>query len=259
MARLISLARLLANRRWTRYSEPFPHVVARDVFQKAFYRELESQFQEALIDGVGRPGKRQRFVLQSPEYDAYVLLPDRGLADPLRLFISRSWHDLLAELFDVKTTLDVQCAFHHHSVGSATGWVHSDIGLRYFMDAPHSDGISLACAGRTPGAANAAGQNVRPVVRAIAMIFYLNNTWSPGRGGETGLYRSVQDPPTQPVARVPPLNNSLLAFECSPYSFHAFLKNHEYPRNSVNLWLYRPKADVVARWGEDKIYDVERP
>jgi len=26
----------------------------------------------------------------------------------------------------------------------------------------------------------------------------------------------------------------------------------------VNLWLHRPKNEVVARWGESRIFDVER-
>ena len=252
------LTDIVVNRRWMRYSDPFPHIVARNVFTKNFYEELESAFKKTLSRGFGQPGDKGRFARNTADYDAYVLLLSSKFAGPLGIFISRMWHDMLAGLIGLNATRDVQCSLHHHLVGSATGWVHSDIGLRWFMDAPKSDGINLACSGRTVDAARKAGVNARPVVRAVAMLFYLNNEWSPGSGGETGLYRSAQDLPTKPVSVVPPINNSILIFECTPYSFHTFLQNDRYPRNSVNLWLHRPKAQVVARWGESKIFDVAR-
>ena len=49
------------------------------------------------------------------------------------------------------------------------------------------------------------------------------------------------------------MNNSLVLFECTPFSWHGYLGNRAKPRNSVVMWLHRPKADVVARWGEPSI------
>jgi len=253
------LTDILANRRWMRRSDPFPHVVARDVFASGFHRKLESAFQEVLCGDFGRPEKRGVSDRNLPTYDANVLVLNSEFSGPLGIFISRPWHDMLTALFGLNTTRDVVCALHHHPLGSASGWVHNDLSIRWFTDAPKSDGINMACSGRTTHPARQAGMKASPVVRAITMIFYLNNAWSSGSGGETGLYRSAQDLPTEPAAVVPPVNNSILLFECTPYSFHSFLKNHRSPRNSVNLWLHRPKAGVVARWGEGKIFDVERP
>jgi hypothetical protein len=255
---MTNLTDILANRRWIRCSDPFPHIVARDVFAADFYGELESAFRKALARGPGQPGEKDRFARNMRGYDAYEMVLSSTFSGPLEIFISRAWHDMLTGLVGFNSTRDVTCALHHHDAGSATGWVHTDLGLRWFTDAPRPDGINLACSGRTPDAAHKAGLKARPVVRAVAMLFYLNNEWSPGDGGETGLYRSIQDPPDQPVGVAPPVNNSILLFECSPYSFHSFLKNHRHPRNSVNLWLHRPKAEVVARWGESKIFDVAR-
>jgi hypothetical protein len=258
-ARIVSLSDILDSRRWMRYSDPFPHVVARDVFVQSFYRELEDAFRAALSRGLGQPGEKARFTRNMPGYDAYGLVLDRRIAGPLGVFISRPWHDVLASLFGLNATGDVQCALHHHPPGSASGWVHNDLGLRWFMGDPKPGEVNLDCSGRTPAAARRAGLNPRPVVRAIAMLFYLNNgPWSPGRGGETGLYRTNRDPVNQPAAVVPPVNNSVLVFECTPYSFHTFLKNRRNPRDSVNLWLHRPRREVVVRWGESKIVDVAR-
>jgi len=96
-------------------------------------------------------------------------------------------------------------------------------------------------------------------IRAVAAIFYLDNPpWSPGDGGTTGLYRNASDPVDQPAAVVPPLNNSMLAFECTPFSYHGFVSNRRHPRNSVVLWLHRSRQDVVRRWGEHAIVGYKR-
>jgi hypothetical protein len=87
------------------------------------------------------------------------------------------------------------------------------------------------------------------MVRAASVIFYLNNPkWKPGDGGGTGLYRHWSDPVMFPAAVAPPLNNSFLAFECSPYSYHAFLANRQ-RRDSIIVFLYRELEDFVQQWG----------
>jgi 2OG-Fe(II) oxygenase superfamily len=259
MSRFEALTEVVANRRWIRRANPFPHVVAHNVFERSFYHELETAFQRVLLSGkFGRSGERKRIAPGMPAYDADVLLLTAGFSGPLGIFISKPWHDMIASLFGIRSTRDVQCALHHHRIGSATGWVHSDLGLRWFVGAPKPEGLNLACSGPTADAARRAGRIARPVVRAAAMLFYLNNEWSPGGGGETGLYRNGEDPPTRPAAMVPPVSNSILLFECTPYSFHSFLENRLHPRNSVNLWLYREKSEVVARWGERRIFDAAR-
>src|ERR1035438_3762909 len=158
----MKLADVLANRRWMRSSDPFPHFVARDVFVNTFYGELESAFRETLAKGFGPPGEPDRFARNMPEYDAYVAVLSSRFSGPLAIFTSKPWHDMLAGLLGMNSTRDVACSLHHHEVGSATGWVHCDLGLRWFMDAPKSDGINLACSGRTPHAAQKAGVKARP-------------------------------------------------------------------------------------------------
>jgi Rps23 Pro-64 3,4-dihydroxylase Tpa1-like proline 4-hydroxylase len=91
-------------------------------------------------------------------------------------------------------------------------------------------------------------------VRAVAILYYTaNEPWTPGDGGETGLYRRRTDPPDRPAARVAPHNNSMVAFECTPNSFHSFVTNRAKPRRSVTMWLHRRDTDVVDRWGEESI------
>jgi hypothetical protein len=93
-------------------------------------------------------------------------------------------------------------------------------------------------------------------VRAIAMIYYVGNApWAPGDGGVTGLYFGPNDPVDRPAKVVPPINNSLLTFECTPKSFHSFISNRVHPRTCIVLWLHRHRADAILRWGEKTIIE----
>jgi hypothetical protein len=44
-----------------------------------------------------------------------------------------------------------------------------------------------------------------------------------------------------------------MMFECRPNSYHGFISNKRGARNSMIMWLHRPKQDVIDRWGEDAI------
>ena len=56
-----------------------------------------------------------------------------------------------------------------------------------------------------------------------------------------------------PAAAVPPVNNMLLAFECTPNSYHSFISNKVAERNSVIMWLHRSDEMAVNRWGENTL------
>jgi Rps23 Pro-64 3,4-dihydroxylase Tpa1-like proline 4-hydroxylase len=90
-------------------------------------------------------------------------------------------------------------------------------------------------------------------MRAVAIIFYLANPSSGVFGGQTGLYRSNSDSIDKPAAVVPPVNNSLVAFECTPASFHGFISNRTAVRNTLVMWLHRDKSEAIRRWGEQNI------
>lgn len=247
------LADTLDNRRWWRRSEPFPHVVGYDVLRDEVYQDVVRAFRASLGTGRG--------YLSGHDIHGVTLTPDQH--GPLRLFTSRPWHDMLARLAGVRATGDVNCGLHHHVTGSASGFPHNDLNPGWFVRYPSADGIRLArpdlCEYTTGELRGTPRDPVVETVRAVAAIFYLDNeVWSPGDGGVTGLYRNASDPVDEPVAVVPPVNNSMLLFECTPFSFHGFVSNRRHPRNSIVLWLHRPKADVVTRWGEQAIVKYGR-
>lgn len=254
----IDLARLLAPGPWVLCNDPFPHVRAERVFVDEVYRELASAFETILAGRELASWPEAHFSRNMPGFDASAVDFDERVGAPFDLFVSRPWHDLFARLFAVNANGCVSGALHHHAIGSRDGFVHNDLNPGWFVDACHDQDIVIPrsdlCAyrnGSMPGGANV---TPREAVRAIVVIYYLNNAaWQVGDGGETGLYRAARDAGSHSVIAVPPLNNSLVAFEITPASFHSFRKNYRHARNSVIVWLHREKADVVSRWGNSVI------
>jgi len=253
----MSLASRLEARAWTLCHEPFPHVRAENVFTTEFHRELEVAF-GALLSGAGLaswPGAH--FRRNMPGFDATAVDFEGHVGAPFDCFVSREWCDVFARVFSVQGVRFVSGALHHHAAASRDGHVHHDLNPGWFADEGDARDIVLPRAdvcyrtGATPAGLAAPA---REMMRAVVIIYYLNNpTWSPGDGGETGLYRSGMDAVSDAVVSVPPMNNSLVAFECTPTSFHSFRSNRVQPRNSVIVWLHRDKQDVLARWGSSAI------
>lgn len=240
----------IANRRWWRRTYPFPHVVAYDIFTDDFYRRLEEAFQQQLA-------MPNTFNRNMPGYDATAVEFTRDMEEPFAVFVSRTWHDMVANLMNVNCTGDVVGSLHHHEPGSASGRPHNDLNPGWFVDRPKADGVNVAdatlCSYRT-GVVSRSGIAAHQSVRAIAIMYFLNNPpWMPGDGGETGLYKTPCDPVESPAAIIRPFNNSMVCFECTPFSYHSFITNRRTSRDSVTMWLHRTHADLVARWGEDTL------
>jgi hypothetical protein len=251
-------AAVMRSRRWWRRDRPFAHFVATDVFTPDFYAELEEAFRGILARGLGEAFRH------SSGYDAYIhhLAPD--IDGPLSFFVSHGWHDLLASVADVRVTNDVSVALHHHEPGSRDGTVHNDLNPGWFpatagtrtdvSGAIRADGINCVSSDLCDykhGTPHAPGITPVERTRAVAMIYFLNNApWKNGNGGECALYAHRSAAAAQTIA---PVSNSLLLFECTPWSYHRFLSNRVGARDSVILWLHREREHAVTRWGERSI------
>ncbi|MEV5836659.1 2OG-Fe(II) oxygenase family protein [Nocardia sp. NPDC052112] len=232
---------LFAHRRWIRRVDPFPHIYARDVFVPEFYGRL--------ADELARARRERPEAFESAADYGAVRASLAGLRDgPLALFLSREWHDLIARVSGVATTGDIEGAVLHHPPGSPFGSPHNGLHPARFEGSPGEVGtVDPKTGPRTPEFF------ARETVRAVAVLFYFGNPdWRPGDGGETALYAHLGANPV-PAVLVPPFDNSLLVFECTPRSWHTFVGNNAAARNSVVMWLHRPKEDVVRRWGGDSI------
>jgi hypothetical protein len=252
---------VLQNRRWWHRSRPFGHFVADDVFVRAFYDEIEGAFRAVLDKGLSETRAGGAFSRASSGYDAYIHPLPSTIDGPLAFFLSRGWHDLLASLAGVRATGDMSVALHHHEPHSRDGVIHNDLNPGWFVSRPRADGINPADAracNYNRGTPHAAGATPVERVRAVAMIFFLNNgAWKPADGGECALYATREGAP-EPEARIAPIDNSILVFECTPRSLHRFLGNRAAARDSVILWLHRDRSEAVARWGERAIVKWSR-
>src|SRR4051794_36781278 len=104
------LAVIIQNRRWRKFSSPFKHILARNVFIPTFYRELESAFAEALRSAALGTS---RFRYNGTSMDAFDLTFDRDVATPFSTFFSNTWLQLLGGLFDLCPCRYVSGGLHH--------------------------------------------------------------------------------------------------------------------------------------------------
>jgi hypothetical protein len=247
---------VLANRAWLRRDQPFPHVVARDVFIDDFYEALADTIRGTLARGLSETPAAHLFSRSIPGYDSYGIGFDPSVGDPVALFLSPAWRDLMSGLFGIGTTPYVFAGSHHHGVGSASGFIHSDFNPVWF---PRSVDESIRIpndhlCSYTRGAGPLADNDKIQVVRgAVVLFFLLNDGWQLGDGGALGLFSSAVASISEPALECPPLNNSLVAFECTPRSFHAFLTNRRLPRTSIIMWVHRTTDEALERFGADQL------
>lgn len=239
----------LSSSRWLVRTHPFPHVVADDVFPLSIYERLVAAFRRRF-----EQAEAEQRVTHTRNYQADIVALREQDRHEFPVLLDRAWHDLLARTAGTAHSGEIDGALHRHAVGSASGWVHTDFMASWF-DSAAAPGEALVAGRVRGGGAGPASPCVAPVerVRALAMILFLDNHWSEGRGGETGLYRHAHQAVDQPDVRIAPRNNSLLAFECTPHSYHSFLTNTHHPRHSIILWLHRGREATVAKWGTARV------
>jgi 2-oxoglutarate-Fe(II)-dependent oxygenase superfamily protein len=254
---VIELADVLSSRDWLSGSQPFPHLMCRDVFTAEFHAALCAQLAGLLGRGLSEGHDPTRMSRSLPGYDAYAI--GFGGADgdvPTSVFTSAAWRDLFCGLFGTERTPYVFAGAHHHAAGGVSGYLHNDLNPVWFpvaepgsMQSPDGRGCSYKT-----GAGNLPADRKIQVVRAVAVLYFLlNDEWRTEDGGEIGLYDSASAPVGRPLVRCPPLSNSVIAFECTPRSYHAYLANRRCPRTSIIMWTHRSTDDAIARFGEDKL------
>ncbi len=258
MTSSLDLAEIIANRRWVCRLSPFPHFIAENVFTSGFYQSLESEFREILNRGLAEYNDPDRFSRNMMNSDAYSWNFPSDINGCLSIFYSLEWHKLLSLLTKAECTMDVNGALHHHQLRSKNGSIHRDLGVGWFSNQKRGDGVNpmdISCCTYTHGPIPGQLTEARETVRAVTMIYYLaNHEWTAGDGGETGLYKSEYSPVDRPLAAVPPINNSLIIFENTPDSYHSFITNRVYTRNSAILWLHRSLESANKRWPNERIY-----
>jgi hypothetical protein len=193
------------------------------VFDQATYNAIRETFQRVVEDGTSVEYTAKHDFLGGPLTEA--------APEPLHVFLSPAWHQIFARIFNVNLVPQISAGLHRHRPGSRNGFPHNDIKPEEL----------------SPSAASGPIQTVR----ALSILYYLGNgPWHPPDGGGTGLYRHWSDAVEEPVRLVPPIGNSLLAFPCSPFSYHSFLANTR-RRDSIIVFLYRRLDEFMIEWGDE--------
>jgi hypothetical protein len=254
---MMKLEEIIQNRRWERHDHPFPYVYAQGVFTDDFYKTLEYETKNILSRGLSETPVRGHFCRNMPGYDAYGTgFNFHETTGNLSVFLTPHWHDVLGNLFGVKGTGYINAGMHHHTINSDHGFIHNDLNPVWFP----TDGkgrIRLPdfqrCNYKTGEGSLSPDEKIE-VVRGVVMIYYLaNDPWFEGDGGETGFYDNPHAKVNKPAAKIPPLNNSLVVYECTPTSWHSFIKNTRTPRTSVIMWIHRRMEDAVENFGEENL------
>lgn len=236
------------NARFTVSSYPYNFLVVEDCFEEATAYALGAALNDLIRQGkpIGKVGEEGDHF-----YDAinFAPPPEQIRQSPLAWLASAEVRNLIVDVFDIHLDENFMLGIHRHEPPSRNGWSHTDFAIVSVSNTPpnfrdqrlydsgngcHYQDDSLH---RQPESLKTA--------RAVACLYFTaNEAWSPGMGGETGIF--LPDGATL-VAAVPPKNNQLLAFEISPNSFHAYRGSTTMQRNSFVWWYHSAPGYLLAR------------
>ncbi len=240
----------MAGGDWWEFRSPFRHWRASSVLDPEIYDAVSAKFRLIVEQTQGRGPLRMS--ASTGNYDAQILALNADLAGWFSPFLEAAWIKSLHRFLRIPETHRIDAALHSSPPGSRTGWIHTDLCSAWFDEASCGDELSFAnraACDYFTGKTHTESARPKEYVRAATMIYYLcNEGWSERDGGETGLYGAAKLHDRTIVSRVPPVDNTLLLFECSPHSYHRFLTNPGRRRNSIILWLHTTVDAAEARW-----------
>lgn len=245
-----ALNKILSKPDWKINTFPFPHIFTQNVFIRQQYQKLcfdfNSRFSSVMISRE-RNSEAKLFtvdILEKP-------------MDSLGCFVNPEWIRIIANLFGVPVTTYINMGLHYHSIGSPSTWVHNDLNPGWFIETHDEISFVSRYCNYKNGNSSPHLKKLK-VIRSIAMIYYLDNPRIDEiSGGCTGLYTSSTSDLRTASILIPPINNSVLIFPCSPVSFHAFLSNTNFCRKSIIMWLHSDSNWAISKWGENAIVPWE--
>ena len=235
-----------------RYTKPFVHYRATNVLNEDSYSKISSAFLSILSNKSGdNDCKLKRF---NKNYDTLMLGINSKLAAMFSPFFTEGFLSSVSEFLSKPFVKRIEGGLHSNPRNSLTGYIHTDFCSGWFDESSISDeGIIFPERSRCDYFTGAIkSPTAKPVeyIRSATLIYYLcNDGWQAGDGGETALYGASRFNSNTFFDLVPPVNNSLLLFNCSPHSYHRFISNPGKTRNSLILWLHSTVDYAVSRWG----------
>jgi hypothetical protein len=239
---------------WWECYRPFRHYRAMNPLTAEQFSDAQAAFKKMLDASNGECPSNYRFARATKNYDALILPMEESLAPAFHPLFSEPFIRSLCDLLEIPYLSRIDGALHSSPRDSRTGWIHTDYCSAWFDESRARPGEILFPERMRvqyfDGTKRIADATPVEYVRAATMIFYCcNEGWKQGDGGETALYGAAAQSSNTTFELVPPVNNSILFFECSPHSYHRFVTNPGRPRNSIILWLHSTLQHAEARWG----------
>lgn len=205
-----------------------------NVLNKTSYYQLKHYFESIVSRGFSenQNSRGTGIFTKFKIYDSYShsIRPTQTYPGcPYDYFFSQKAIRRVEEEFQIPLTNELDCTYHYALPNSKGGWIHTDNERQRFVDNPTKDGPFK---GVIFGSKNTGPLERR---RAIAGIFYLNDHWKEGDGGETCLYNSRNEDDILLTAK--PVANSMILFSMSPTSFHRALIS-TVPRKVMVFWYH---------------------
>jgi len=249
---------------WWQYKYPFKHYRVTNPLTAGQYRSIAAAFSEILRGSVSNRTSTYKLKQSTANYDVEMLAMNAELAPRFQPLFNSAWLKSIARFIGIPYTNRLDGALHSAPINSRTGWIHTDCCSAWFDTPTPASADAVIFADRTrcdyfSGAPRVPDAKPVEYVRAVTLLFYLcNEDWKPGDGGETGLYSAAKESARSRSELVPPHNNTLLIFECSPHSYHRFITNPGRRRNSIILWLHGTPEFVNSKWGAGAVHRIPR-
>lgn len=219
-----------------------------DVFDAEIYKGLAAAFEKGMAKGkqIGKVGEVGDLVYSALNYTPTLLdIQTTAFSN----IASESLRDFICGSFGIAVNEYLMIGTHRHEPPSRNGWAHTDCAICSFPKTGNRfNGFQLFH--ETSGCIYADDSKDRQpdsvkTARAIACLYYLG----PGNlrefdGGETAIYAADAN---ALIDTIPPVPNSLFAFEISPYSYHAYLGSPRLVRDSIIWWYHCDIASLVRR------------
>lgn len=242
---------------WWEHKLPFKHFQASNVLSPEEYDKVAKNFMTISELPNSKEGGYYKLTKTNANYDALMLGINEEISSRFTPLFSKEFIQLLCNFLSIPFLPRIDAGLHSNLRNSRTGWIHTDFCSAWF-DESVTNGISdelkfpdrKRCEYFT-GYSKETDTRPAEYIRAATLIYYLcNDNWQKGDGGETALYGGSTYTEFTNCQLVPPINNSILLFQCTPHSYHRFITNPGRVRNSIIIWLHSTVEFAQSCWGD---------
>jgi len=223
------------------YPEPFHHIRLSNVFKQHVYDSLCNNFMSYI--GRTTPYKDQPGAVH--DYAGYIYGMNRSdCVNGYDFFIDSLWQEFMSNIFNIELNNHTALSAHWHKAPAKAGFVHRDLNIVSNVRSDEQIKLTGECY-YSDDSIDKQPDSIK-MIRSVALLYYLNNKdpWQESDKGGTSVYTGWNFDSF--VKEIPPLNNTLFAFEVCPNSFHGF-SGSSFDRSCMVQWFHSSPAYLLHR------------